>query len=183
MALLFLAGALALSPLEREDAYLAIPSNASARASLHVLTSSAHVAGTPSDRNTAEYIRDRFTEAGLSNVHIESPRVRLAYPVDRSLALLNAAGTEVYRAELAEHVLAADPTSDDWHRNHTWLAYAASGNVTARMVYANFGLPEDFDALAAANVSVVGAIAIMRYGRCFRKREGASNARAFTAHV
>jgi len=52
--------------------------------------------------------------------------------------------------------------------NHTFNSYSPSGNATAPVVYANFGLPEDFSALEAAGVSVKGAIALMRYGKCFR---------------
>lgn len=43
-------------------------------------------------------------------------------------------------------------------------SYSPSGEVTAPLVYANYGRPEDFDALEAADVSVEGAIIITRYG-------------------
>lgn len=47
---------------------------------------------------------------------------------------------------------------------HDVSSYSPSGDVTAPLVYANYGLPEDFDALEAVGVSVEGAIVITRYG-------------------
>ena len=35
-------------------------------------------------------------------------------------------------------------------------------------MYANFGFPEDFEALKSAGVDVRGKVALMRYGKCFR---------------
>ena len=48
------------------------------------------------------------------------------------------------------------------------MAYSASGRVEGTVVYANYGLPADYDALAARGVSVKGAVALVRYGRVHR---------------
>ena len=89
--------------------------------------------------------------------------------MERSLDLVDAeTGALVCSAALTEEVLPKDKTSDTWWRNHTFNGYSPSGNATAPLVYANFGLPEDFEALAAAGVSVKGAVVLMRYGKCFR---------------
>ena len=47
-------------------------------------------------------------------------------------------------------------------------AYSPSGDVTAPVVYANYGRPEDFDALEKMGVDVHGKIVLVRYGKNFR---------------
>jgi len=156
-------------PSPWEEAFLAVPNNASARASLQRLTSKPHVAGTQGDLEMAQYVRDALISSGIANAAIDPQRVLLTYPVERSLQLVdNASGEVVCKASLAEDVLPTDPTSDTWWRNHTFNGYSPSGRVTAPVVYANFGFPEDFEALKAAGVRVDGAIVLMRYGKCFR---------------
>ncbi len=59
---------------------------------------------------------------------------------------------------MSEDVLSEDSTSDTAWRNLTFNGYAPSGDVTAPAVYANYGRPEDFDALAAAGVDVRGKV-------------------------
>lgn len=61
----------------------------------------------------------------------------------------------------------ADPTSG-LPTVDTFLAYSDSGDVTAQLVYANYGRHEDFAALKGLNVDVRGKIAIVRYGKIFR---------------
>ncbi|CAM9748772.1 unnamed protein product, partial [Phaeothamnion confervicola] len=157
----------ALSEIEQQ--FVDVPGGMSARESLHYITSRPHVAGTPGDWHMARYVRDRLVEAGIPSVDIHAPEVQLAYPVDRSLTLFDAdTGAAVFKAPLSESVRDMDPTSDTWWRNHTFNGYSPSGDVTARLVYANFGTPDDFDALEASGVDVNGAIVIARYGRCFR---------------
>ena len=74
----------------------------------------------------------------------------------------------VFRASLSEKVLEFDDTSDTVWRNHTFHGYGASGNVTAPLIYANYGRPQDFDALEKAGVVIQGNIVLVRYGQCFR---------------
>jgi len=150
-----------------EKAFLAVPSAESARASLKHITSRPHVAGTPGDHAMAEFVRDTIRAAGIP-AEIDPHRVLLSYPLNRSLDLVDEEGKVLLRAPLSEDILPDDPTSDTWWRNHTFNAYSPSGEVTAPVVYANYGFPEDFDALQASGVSVEGAIVLMRYGKCFR---------------
>ena len=154
-----------VSPDERT--FLSVPNNDSARAHLHHITSKPHVAGTPGDHEMATYVRDTLRAAGI-DAAIDPQRTLLSYPIDRSLDLVDAKGKVVHSAPLAEAILADDPTSDTWWRNHTFNGYSPSGNATGRLVYANFGFPEDFEALKAAGVDINGAVVLMRYGRCFR---------------
>ena len=151
-----------------ENQYMSIPSNTSARASLKHLTSKPHVAGTQGDYEMALFVRDTLRSSGILNAALDEQRTLLTYPVQRSLDLVDDSGAVVCTAPLAEDVMPTDPTSDTWWRNHTFNGYSPSGNVSAPIVYANFGFPEDFEALRAAGVQIEGSIVLMRYGKCFR---------------
>mmetsp|Transcript_13115 Transcript_13115/g.29976 ORF Transcript_13115/g.29976 Transcript_13115/m.29976 type:complete len:722 (+) Transcript_13115:76-2241(+) len=150
-----------------ESYFLSVPSSSSARASLEYITSKPHVAGTPGDLHMARYVQQALQEAGIG-ASLDPQKVLLTYPLKNALELVDGAGRVISAAKLSEDIMETDNTSDTWWRNHTFNAYSPSGEVTAPMIYANFGLPEDFAALEAAGVQVKGAIALMRYGKCFR---------------
>lgn len=122
--------------------------------------------------NPKQFVQRRFQEYGLPIARVEAFPALLSYPGARrpELELVSAynASSVLFAAGLAEPVLEEDPTSDTPWRNHTYLGYSPAGEATAELVYANFGLPEDFDVLADAGVEVAGRIVIVRYGRCFR---------------
>ncbi|CAM9873000.1 unnamed protein product [Ascophyllum nodosum] len=117
----------------------------------------------------AHYVHDRFSAAGIPLVEIQPVDALLSTPVESSLEMLDSiSGETLFAASLSEDILDLDTTSDSWFRNHTYNGYSPSGNVSAAFVYANYGRPEDFDALEAVGVSVEGKIVITRYGKCFR---------------
>lgn len=47
-------------------------------------------------------------------------------------------------------------------------AYSPSGDVTAELVYVNYGVPEDYAQLAKMGIDITGKIAIARYGKVYR---------------
>jgi N-acetylated-alpha-linked acidic dipeptidase len=49
-----------------------------------------------------------------------------------------------------------------------YVAYQGDGDVTAPLVYVNYGMPEDYRLLAQYGVSVAGKIVIARYGEGWR---------------
>lgn len=151
----------------QEELFLTVPSNVSARESLEFITSRPHVAGTAGDLEMAEYVRTKLQEAGIEAV-LDPQKVLLTYPVTSALELVDRSGGVVAKASLAEDILKSDNTSNTWWRKHAFNGYSPSGDVTAPVVYANFGLPEDFATLKAAGIEVSGSIVLMRYGRCFR---------------
>ena len=73
-----------------------------------------------------------------------------------------------YTAALKEPVIAADTDSGDAGQLPTFNAYSADGDVTADLVYVNYGIPEDYEQLAKLGVDVKGKIVIARYGRSWR---------------
>lgn len=103
----------------------------------------------PSTPNPEQFVQRRFQEYGLPIARVEAFPTLLSYPGARrpQLELVDAVNTSsvLFAAGLAEPVLEEDPTSDTKWRNHTYLGYSPAGEATAELVYANFGLPEDFD--------------------------------------
>ena len=141
----------------------------SARAHLFRITQMEHVAGTEEALRAAGYVQDELAKAlkapGVTVV-MDAVKVLLAYPVNRSLSMR--AGGTTFEAPLSEPALPSDATSDSRWRNMTFTAYSPSGHVEAELVYANYGSPDDFDALDKMGVSVKGKVVLVRYGTSFR---------------
>src|SRR5215468_758929 len=107
----------------------------------------------------------RFKESGF-DAHIETFDVLFPTPKERIVELV--APTK-FRAKLQEPVLAIDPTSGQTSEQlPTYNAYSADGDVTAALVYVNYGNREDYEDLDRMGVSVKGAIVIARYGSGWR---------------
>ena len=73
-----------------------------------------------------------------------------------------------YRALLKEPALAEDKDTNDPTQLPTFNAYSATGDVTAQLVYVNYGIPQDYELLAKLGVDVKGKIVIARYGHSWR---------------
>jgi N-acetylated-alpha-linked acidic dipeptidase len=70
---------------------------------------------------------------------------------------------------LQEPPIPQDPTSNQQSEQlPTYNAYSIDGDVTAPLVYVNYGVPKDYEALDRLGVSVKGAIVIARYGNSWR---------------
>jgi N-acetylated-alpha-linked acidic dipeptidase len=140
-----------------------VPANI--RENMRRLSARPHHVGSPYDKDNAEWILARFKEFGW-DAHIESFDVLFPTPKERVLELV--APTQ-FRAKLQEPVLAIDPTSSQTAEQlPTYNAYSADGDVTAPLVYVNYGNREDYDELDRMGVSVKGAIVISRYGSGWR---------------
>ena len=62
-----------------------------------------------------------------------------------------------------------DPTSNQTNEQlPAYNAYSADGEVTAPLVYVNYGMPDDYEELDRYGVSVKGAIVLARYGHGWR---------------
>ena len=114
---------------------------------------------------------------GIPTVEITPYEVLLSYPVRNALRLLTpSAAAAAYQPTLNEKPLPeADPLTVDPTVFPPFHGYAASGNATGRLVYANYGRDEDFQQLEGTlGVSVAGAVVIVRYGKIFRGNKVAS---------
>ncbi|MBV9074405.1 MAG: M28 family metallopeptidase [Acidobacteria bacterium] len=132
---------------------------------LRILTQAPHVAGSPEDRKTAEYVAQKFREAGLDTEIVEY-KVLLSFPQEVSLDLTAPANAHMHGPN-REHV-EADPYQDDPRVLPAFNAYSPSGDVEADVVYANYGSPADYKQLDALKVDVRGKVVIVRYGGNYR---------------
>jgi N-acetylated-alpha-linked acidic dipeptidase len=123
-----------------------------------------HHAGSPNSKAVAEYALAQFKSFGL-DAHLESFEVLLPYPGSRSLELVAPIRAS---AKLREPVLKEDIDSSDLNQIATYNAYSGNGEVTAPIIYANYGLPDDYAFLRLKGVDVRGKIVLVRYGRSFR---------------
>ena len=140
-----------------------VPANI--RENMRRLSARPHHVGSPYDKDNAEWILARFKEFGF-DAKIETFDVLFPTPKERILELV--APTQ-FRAKLQEPALAVDPTSNQTAEQlPTYNAYSADGDVTAPLVYVNYGNREDYEELDRMGVSVKGAIVISRYGSGWR---------------
>jgi len=148
-----------------EEQFRSVPEPASAREHLRRLTLEPHVAGTKEDYATAIYVRDQLRSYGL-NADLKEYQVWLNYPNTPSVVELIAPRRE--RLSVREAAVRSDPSSSNPGITPLFNGYSPSGDFTAPLVYANYGLPGDYDELKQAGVEVKGKIVIVRYGNSFR---------------
>ncbi len=155
-----------VAELALEKKFLAVPDPKKAEQELKTLTSAPHLATTPEDRKTAEYVLQRYKEAGLQ-ASIEAYDVYFGVPVSVSVDIVSP-NDVVMHGPTPEHVDGNDPYQNDGRIPPVFSGYSPSGDVTADVVYANYGRPEDFDTLAKLGVDVKDKLVIVRYGENFR---------------
>ncbi|HEU4402683.1 MAG TPA: M28 family metallopeptidase, partial [Candidatus Polarisedimenticolia bacterium] len=147
-----------------EARFLLVPTPERERAWLRALTEEPHVAGTPEDRRSAEYVRDRLVEFGLK-AEMVTYEVLLNYPKSVSLKLLKPEPADL---TLREEGYLRD--KDTWSEDAfpAFHGYGAAGRARGQVVYVNYGTREDFERLESLGLSVEGRIALVRYGKIFR---------------
>jgi N-acetylated-alpha-linked acidic dipeptidase len=149
-----------------EEKMRAIPDPKNLRAYMERLSARPHNVGSPYDKDNAEWILSKFKEFGL-DAHIETFSVLFPTPKERLVELVE--GGPPFTAKLQEPALPEDPTSNQTAEQlPTYNAYSVDGDVTAPLVYVNYGLPEDYEILERRGISVKGAIVIARYGKSWR---------------
>src|SRR6266403_1445280 len=149
-----------------EEKFRAIPSPENLRAYMQHLSARPHNVGSPYDKENAEWILARFKEFGL-DAHIEQFDVLYPTPKERVVELVE--GGPKFVAKLQEPPVPQDPTSNQQNEQlPTYHAYSIDGDVTAPLVYVNYGVPEDYEQLERMGVSVKGAIVIARYFHSWR---------------
>lgn len=149
---------------QREENFRAIPDPARAESDSRYLTSAPHMAGTPASRSVAVWLRDQYRSFGFDaeivtySVWLPLPRevrVELTQPVSRVLAS-------------QEQPLDADSDTSDKRAAIGFNTYSPSADVTAPVVYVNYGMSDDYRELDRLGVSVEGKIVMARYGRGYR---------------
>ena len=145
--------------------FKSVPSPERMREYMQRLSAQPHHVGSPYDRDNAEWILARFKEWGL-DAKMETFDVLFPTPRERAVELVE---PKHFTAKLEEPALAVDPTSNQQAEQlPVYNAYSIDGDVTAPLVYVNFGVPDDYEQLDRLGVSVKGAIVIARYGGSWR---------------
>ena len=132
---------------------------------MRYLSARPHHVGSAYGKQNAEYLAELFTSWGY-DTDLERYDILLPVPEHRQLELLE---PYPFTATLDERTLAEDASTavrDDLLPPYN--AYSVDGDVTAELVFVNYGTPEDYELLARYGVSVEGRIVIVKYGRTFR---------------
>ncbi|MBI1799300.1 MAG: M28 family metallopeptidase [Candidatus Eisenbacteria bacterium] len=149
------------------------------RRNLRVLTETPHVAGTPADRATAEYVLARLKGWGW-NAHLESVPVYLNYPAESKLELIEPQSGPLSTREKGA---AWDKDAHDAAAFDGFHGYGAAGEVTAQVIYANYGDVDDIQKLSELGLDPHGKILLVRYGKIFRGLKVRNAERAGAAAV
>ncbi len=121
--------------------------------------------GSPHDKINAEDTLTRFKAWGW-DAHIETFKVLYPTPLKVSLELTT---PRKFAATLTERPIPGDATSSRTKNElPAYVAFQGDGDVTAPIVYVNYGMPDDYKALERMGVDVKGKIVIARYGQGWR---------------
>jgi len=149
-----------------EEKFKAIPSPQLMRDYMQRLAAHPHNVGTPYDKDNAEWLAAKFKEFGL-DTHIETFDILYPTPTERVVELV--AGGTRFVAKLEEPAVKEDPTSGQkGEQLPTYHVYSIDGDVTAPLIFVNYGIPEDYEQLDRLGISVKGAIVIAKYGHSWR---------------
>jgi N-acetylated-alpha-linked acidic dipeptidase len=150
---------------EWETKFRAMPDPNAMRTNMEHLSARPHHVGSPYDKDNAEWILAKLQAFGL-DARIESFDVLFPTPKERVLELLE---PTQFTAKLQEPTVADDSTTSQHEEQlPTYNAYSIDGDVTAPLMYVNYGIPADYETLERMGLSVRGAIVIARYGQSWR---------------
>jgi N-acetylated-alpha-linked acidic dipeptidase len=151
--------------IEWEKKFRAIPEPDRIRENMRRLSARPHHVGSPYDHDNAEWLLAQLKSYGL-DARIETFSTLFPTPKSRKLELL---GPAPFTAKLQEPAVDVDPTSNQKDEQlPTYNAFSRDGDVTAPLVYVNYGAPDDYKQLESMGVSVKGAIVLARYGETWR---------------
>ena len=108
-----------------------------------------------------------MAKQGLEDIIIRRYDVYGTNPKSASLEMI---APVHYQATLREAPLDADPDSKNPAISGAWLGMSISGDVTAPVVYAHSGNPEDYDLLRKNGISVKNKIVLVRYSNPYSYR-------------
>jgi N-acetylated-alpha-linked acidic dipeptidase len=163
-----MAVASAQTPLSLEQRFDAQLSSADQTAWLKLLSAEPNHVGSPHDKANAEWLLARYRQWGW-DAHIETFQVLYPTPVSETLEMPAANGAPAFTATLQEPPIPGDSSATA--RDYAlpgYVAYQGDGDVTAPLVYVNYGMDDDYRRLAEMGVSVKGKIVIARYGQGWR---------------
>jgi N-acetylated-alpha-linked acidic dipeptidase len=141
-----------------------VPDTAHAESNLRHLTSEPHMAGTEASHRVAQWLQDQYRSFGF-DAEIVSYSVWLSQPREVKLELT---APESKPLATPEQHYEMDKDTFDSRAVAGFNAYSPSADITAPVVYVNYGVPEDYRELESRGISVEGKIVIARYGHSYR---------------
>src|SRR5215469_3690943 len=163
-----------------EEKFRAIPDPHNIRESMQRMSAHPHHVGSPYDKDNAEWLLAKLKSWAL-DAHIENFDVLFPTPNQRLVEMVE---PTKFTAKLEEPVVAVDPTSNQNEEQlPVYNAYSADGEITAPLVYVNYGIPADYEQLSRMGVSVSGAIVIARYGASSSRRSRPNMARSDASSI
>jgi len=129
------------------------------------MSSKPHHVGSPWSKQNAEFIAEKFESWGFET-EIETFDVLMPFPIIRKLEMV---GPNKVSLQLKEPALDEDATSGiTKDLLPGFNAFSADGDVTAELVYVNYGIPADYEELERLGIKVEGKIILARYGGSWR---------------
>ena len=129
------------------------------------LAAQPHHVGSPYDRENARFMASLFKSWGY-DTRIDTSYVLFPTPKLRVLELV---GPTTYKAGLVEAPVKEDPVSKQTREQlPTYNCFSADGDVTAELVFVNYGVPSDYEELERRGIDVKGKIVIAKYGGSWR---------------
>src|SRR5271163_900922 len=152
---------------EIENKFKAIPSPDEERKQHHIFTAEPHVAGSERNNELARWIADQWKQQGMEDVTIHEYDVYGSNPKSTFLEMV---APVHYRATLREAPYEIDPDTKNPRASGAFLGYSASGEITALVVYAHSGNPEDYELLRKQGIDVKGKVVLVRYSNPYSYR-------------
>ena len=150
-----------------EQKFKAIPSPQEERRQHRIFTAEAHIAGSKRNNDLAGYIADQWRSQGMEDVVIRRYDVYATLPKSSFMEMV---APVHYVASLREEPYDADPDTKNPNVSPAWMGMSISGEVTAPVVYAHSGNPEDYDLLRKQGIDVKGKIVLVRYSNPYSYR-------------
>ncbi len=150
-----------------EQQFKAIPNPDEERRQHRIFTSEPHIAGSKRNNDLANYVADEWRKQGLEDVVVRRYDVYSSEPKSTALEMI---APVHYRASLREEAYDADPDTKNPRVSSAWTGMSISGDVTAPVVYAHSGNPEDYDLLRKNGIDVKGKIVLVRYSNPYSYR-------------
>ena len=150
-----------------EDRFARLPSPEEARKHHRFLTAEPHPAGSPRNNELARHIADLWQQQGWEDIRVHRYDVLSSYPKEVSVEMV---APVQFKASLREDAYEVDPDTKNLRVRSGYLGLSASGEVTAPLVYAHSGNPEDYELLRKRGIDVRGKVVIVRYSNPYSYR-------------
>jgi N-acetylated-alpha-linked acidic dipeptidase len=130
-------------------------------------TAEPHAASSPRNNVLAQFVLDEWKSYGLEDVHKAKYAVLLSFPEQIAVEIV---APRKLSLSLKEDPVPRDPSTLRTDVGLPYNAYSVSGEVTAPVVYANSGNPQDYDLLEKRGIDLKGKVALVRYSEPYSYR-------------